>query len=250
MSHKRINRCQRPIAQRIIVRGTLILDTPTCLGSGDADSPTDLALLRDSVSDCGLLIGSSIAGALRNYLREYQHGYGIDEQKGDRATCLFGGTRRDPDGEQSPLIINDAISSTIPIVELRDGVEIEAITGTAKPGHKYDLELLAAGTEFPLSFELVIEKNKNQTEQQALINDLALALRGLEQHEIGIGMKKRRGVGIRRDPDIVQHEVETGCRGRLVAEGEGGGGAVGDEGETLRQPADRTATQSENVDRL
>lgn len=195
MSLERLNRNQRLIAKRIIVLGTLILDTPTCLGSGDADSPTDIALLRDSVSDCALLTGASIAGALRNYLRECQHGYGVEEQKGDRATTLFGGTRRDPDGEQSPLIINDAISSTIPIVELRDGVEIEPITGTAKPGHKYDLELLAAGTEFPLYFELLIEKNKAQTEQQALINDLALALRGLEHYEISLGMKKRRGFG-------------------------------------------------------
>ncbi|MCC3406028.1 MAG: hypothetical protein JGK17_10630 [Microcoleus sp. PH2017_10_PVI_O_A] len=190
-----LTRKQRYIIKRIVVRGTLILDTPTCLGSGDADSPTDLPLLRDSVSDHALLTGSSIAGALRNYLREHEHGYGVEEQNGDRATRLFGGTRRDPDGEQSPLIINNAISSTIPTVELRDGVEIEAITGTAKPRHKYDLELLAAGTKFPLYFELLLEKTKNQTEQQALINDLALALRGLEQHEIGIGMKKLRGFG-------------------------------------------------------
>lgn len=198
MSQERLNRNQHPIAQRIIVRGLLILNTPTCLGSGDADSPTDIALLRDSVSDRALLTGSSIAGALRNYLLEYQHGYGVEEQKGDRATTLFGGTRRDPEGEQSPLIINDAISSTIPTVELRDGVEIEPTTGTAKPGHKYDLELLAAGTEFSLYFELLIEKNKDQkdqTAQQALINDLALALRGLEEGEISIGMKKRRGFG-------------------------------------------------------
>ncbi|MEG3966237.1 RAMP superfamily CRISPR-associated protein [Microcoleus sp. T2B6] len=196
MTQERLKRCHRPIAQRIIVRGTLILDTPTCLGSGDAESPTDIALLRDSVSDCTLLTGASIAGALRNYLREYQHGYGVEEeQNGDRATNLFGGTRRDPEGEQSPLIVNDAISSTIPTVELRDGVEIELTTGTAKPGHKYDLELLAAGTEFPLYFELLIEKNKAQTEQQPLINCLALALEGLERGEIGIGMKKRRGFG-------------------------------------------------------
>ncbi|MEG3980485.1 RAMP superfamily CRISPR-associated protein [Microcoleus sp. T3B2] len=196
MTQERLKRCHRPIAQRIIVRGTLILDTPTCLGSGDAESPTDIALLRDSVSDCTLLTGASIAGALRNYLREYQHGYGVEEeQNGDRATNLFGGTRRDPEGEQSPLIVNDAISSTIPTVELRDGVEIEPTTGTAKPGHKYDLELLAAGTEFPLYFELLIEKNQAQTEQQPLINCLALALEGLERGEIGIGMKKRRGFG-------------------------------------------------------
>ena len=195
MSQERLNRNQHPIAKRIIVRGTLVLDTPTCLGSGDADSPTDLALLRDSVSDCALLTGASIAGALRNYLREYQGGYGVEEQKGDRATMLFGGTRRDPDGEKSPLIINDAISSKIPVVELRDGVAIESITGTAKKGQKYDLELLASGTEFQLGFELSIEKNLSQSQEQALINLLALALRGLEQGDISIGIKKRRGFG-------------------------------------------------------
>ena len=195
MSQERLNRNQHPIAKRIIVRGTLVLDTPTCLGSGDADSPTDLALLRDSVSDCALLTGASIAGALRNYLREYQGGYGVEEQKGDRATTLFGGTRRDPDGEKSPLIINDAISSNIPAVELRDGVAIESTTGTAKKGQKYDLELLAAETEFPLNFELSLEKNLSQSQQQVLINLLALALRGLEEGEISIGMKKRRGFG-------------------------------------------------------
>jgi len=195
MSQERLKRNQHPIAKRIIVRGTLVLDTPTCLGSGDADSPTDLALLRDSVSDCALLTGASIAGALRNYLREYQGGYGVEEQKGDRATTLFGGTRRDPDGEKSPLIINDAISSKIPAVELRDGVAIESTTGTAKKGQKYDLELLAAGTEFQIGFELSIEKNLSQSQEQALINLLALALRGLEQGDISIGMKKRRGFG-------------------------------------------------------
>ncbi|MGB7272812.1 MAG: RAMP superfamily CRISPR-associated protein [Geitlerinemataceae cyanobacterium] len=195
MSQERLNRHQRSIVQRIIVRGRLVLDTPTCLGSGDAESPTDLALLRDSISDRALLTGASIAGALRNYLRECEYGYGIEEQKNDRATTLFGGTRRDPDGEQSPLIIHDAISLDIPTVELRDGVEIDSTTGTAKKGQKYDLELLAAGTEFPLSFELLVEKGKQEAEQQKLVNCLALALQGLEKGEISLGMKKRRGFG-------------------------------------------------------
>ena len=141
------------------------------------------------------MTGASIAGALRNYLRECEYGYGIEEQKNDRATTLFGGTRRDPDGEQSPLIIHDAISLDIPTVELRDGVEIDSTTGTAKKGQKYDLELLAAGTEFPLSFELLVEKGKQEAEQQKLVNCLALALQGLEKGEISLGMKKRRGFG-------------------------------------------------------
>ena len=156
----------RRITKRIIIRGILVLDTPTCLGSGDADSPTDLPLLRDSISDRALLTGSSIAGALRNYLHEYEQGYGKSEISQGLATKLFGhlfryeGDEPKEEENQSPLIIDEAISSTIPVIELRDGVKIKSATGTAEDGAKYDLELLEAGTEFLLNFELLIEKDE------------------------------------------------------------------------------------------
>ena len=185
-------RKQRHITQRIIVRGLLILDTPTCLGSGNADSPTDLPLLMDSISDHALLTGSSIAGAVRNYLREHEHGYMANEQAHDLATLLFGGMRSDDDGNQSSLIIDDAISTKPIKAELRDGVKINSATGTAEDKAKYDLELLQAGTEFPLSFELLIDKNNDEA---TLLKALAIALQGLEKGEISLGMKKRRGFG-------------------------------------------------------
>ena len=193
-----LTRKQRYIIKRIIVRGTLILDTPTCLGSGDAESPTDLALLRDSISNHALLTGSSIAGALRNYLRERQHGYMANEQANDLATLLFGGMRSDDDGNQSPLIIDDAISTKPIKSELRDGVKIKSDTRTADDGAKYDLELLQAGTEFTLGFELSIERDNDEA---SLVKALAIALSGLEptngsnSGEISLGMKKRRGFG-------------------------------------------------------
>ena len=198
MSLERLKRHQRPIAKRIIVRGKLILDTPTCLGSGDADSPTDLALLRDSISNHALLTGSSIAGALRNYLREREHGYMASEQANDLATLLFGGMRSDDDGNPSPLIIDDAISTKPIQSELRDGVKINSVTRTAADKAKYDLELLQAGTEFSLCFELLIEK---EADEMLLLQGLAIALQGLEPKngsesgEISLGMKKRRGFG-------------------------------------------------------
>ena len=65
----RIKRNQREILRRIIVRGCLVLNSPTCLGSGDSDSPTDMPLLRDSISQCALLTGASVASSLSNYLR-------------------------------------------------------------------------------------------------------------------------------------------------------------------------------------
>ncbi|MUH00441.1 hypothetical protein F7734_52495 [Scytonema sp. UIC 10036] len=146
----------RNILKRVIIRGKLILDTPTCLGSGDVDSPLDLSLLRDSISNCALLTGSSIAGALRNYLREYTKGYNIKDIRHDIATTLFGDlffyenekdlseTRKIELREkenQSFLIINDAVSKTPIQVEIRDGVKIDNVTRTAANKAKYDMEL-------------------------------------------------------------------------------------------------------------
>lgn len=190
MSSERLkNRNQRHIIERIIVKGTLVLDTPTCLGSGDADGDTDLVLLRDSREDKALLMGSSIAGALRNYLREHENGYGGTEE-----SLLFGGLRSDEEGEQSPLIVNDALSREKIKAELRDGVKINSVTRTVELGFgaKYDLELLEAGTKFDLYFELLIDAEKNK---EQLVRELVIALQGLEHGEISIGMKKRRGFG-------------------------------------------------------
>lgn len=192
MSNQRLNRKHRVIIERIIVKGVLILDTPTCLGNGEADGPTDLMLLRDSITSKALLTGASLAGALRNYLHEYQFGYSQDEKIDSLSTSLFGAMRKDDDGEQSPLIIHDSISSNIPTVELRDGVKIDIKTGTAEKSAKYDLELLAAGTEFPLTFELLIEEKQDKNH---LLEGLKIILQGLENSEINLGIKKSRGFG-------------------------------------------------------
>jgi CRISPR/Cas system CSM-associated protein Csm3 (group 7 of RAMP superfamily) len=176
-------RNQRKIYKRIIIRGLLVLDTPTSLGSGDTDGNIDLQILRDSIEDKALLMGSSIAGALRNYLREYQNS---DE------FSLFGRLRTDENGDQSPLIINDAISINLIKAELRDGVKIDSITRTAESQGKYDMEFLEAGTKFPLCFELLIEK---ESDESSLLKGLAIALQGLEKGEISLGIKKHRGFG-------------------------------------------------------
>lgn len=194
----RLKRNQRRIVKRIIVYGKLVLETPTCFGSGDVESPTDMPVLRDSVSDCALLTGASLAGALRNYLWEYKNGYNqaldkpLDKSVKGLADLLFGGARSDDDGDQSPLIVEDSLSSSIPIIELRDGVKIASKTGTADGGAKYDLEFIAAGTEFKLGLELLIEQEHDEAQ---LCQALALALRGLENGEISMGTKKRRGFG-------------------------------------------------------
>lgn len=189
----------RSLTERVVVTGMLELVTPAHFGNGDADDATDLPLLLDETDGRALLTGASLAGALRNYLREWEQGY---EQRGEGMTAqLFGSARaeatnaRDNEpGDQSPLIVDDALSLTSihPLIELRDGVALDATTRTAVDGKKYDFELLAAGTKFALRFELLLDQGSQHQER---LRALALALAGLSKGEIRLGARKRRGFG-------------------------------------------------------
>ena len=99
--------------------------------------------------------------------------------------------RGDDEGDQSPLIVNDAVAESAGF-ELRDGVAIEADTRTAKDEAKFDIQLLPAGTTFPLRFELLVGKNDKKED---LRNALVTALHGLEERQITLGARKRRGFG-------------------------------------------------------
>ncbi len=191
---------QRSITERWLVIGALELQSPAHLGNGDADALTDMPLLLDEVSGKPLLTGSSLAGALRNYLRERQANYGqalpkpgeaeaIQRERNYLSSLLLGGYRGDDEGAQSPLIVFDAVGESAG-VELRDGVKIDPETRTAEDEKKFDLQLLAAGSTFPLRFELAVNKNGAE-----LLSALATALHGLEKGEITLGARKRRGFG-------------------------------------------------------
>jgi CRISPR/Cas system CSM-associated protein Csm3 (group 7 of RAMP superfamily) len=198
----------RGVTERIFIQGRLHLDTPAHFGGSETEGSTDMPLLYDTKENRRpLLTGASIAGALRNYLREYEKGYRWPEnQKAIEkswAEKLFGhlddqlgentNTRRQHASVQSWLIVDDALGEPPAAgdpTEIRDGVSIDPKTRTAEPGKKFDVELLSAGTTFTLSFELWLN-----AAEPGLLEALAIALRGLEQGEIGLGMRKRRGYG-------------------------------------------------------
>lgn len=192
MSEKRITgwRNPRSIIERVEVTGDLKLLTPAHFGGGDPDpfSNVHMVLLQDPLEGKALLPGASITGALRNYLREVSVGY--ENKEGQVVTDLLGGSKGDEEGRQSPLIVDDALAE-VKAIELRDGVRIDPATRTAAEGAKFDMELLSAGTTFPLHFELLIGEGQAET----LLKSLALALRGFETGEIKLGARKRRGLG-------------------------------------------------------
>ncbi len=188
---------------RIVIEGEMVLQTPAHLGNGDGaavDESVDMMLLLDPFAEAGgselpLLTGSSIAGALRGYLREREQGYFKSVTTGAHEALLFGGAKGRDDGEQSLLIIEDSIG-TNGRVELRDGVRIERKTRTAADHAKFDLQLWEAGAIFPLRFELAIDEQARENGVEKILRQmLATALAGLAGGEITLGARKRRGYG-------------------------------------------------------
>ncbi len=203
----------RKIRQQWIITGTLELLTPTHLSNGDEGHRVDLTLLTDPLDGRPLLTGASLAGALRNYVNEFTNNYihkkdlrsgetlwlensNNNGQSKTATELLFGAARQNDEGDQSPLIVYDALGKKESIqIERRDGVRIDPKTRTAADQAKFDLNLLAAGTQFDLRFELVLTEpmlaNRVKIEET-----LALALYGLQDEQISLGGRKRRGYGL------------------------------------------------------
>jgi len=184
----------RRIIARIVVEGDLILQTPAHFSNGDTDELTDMPLLVDPFDDkTPLLTGASIAGALRNYLREREHGYRQSAGRSSASALLFGSLKGDDEGEQSPLIVEDALGKPGTFgVEMRDGVGIDPKSRTARQDRLFDLQLWESGTTFSLRFELLIREGDDP---EALKRALATALTGFNDGSITLGARKRRGYG-------------------------------------------------------
>lgn len=212
-----MKRHTRSIRQRWRIEGTLELITPTHLSNGDTAFDVDMPLLQDPLEGRPLLTGASLAGALRNYVNEYLANYTLqkDKRSGERLWLekvdkqadkdkrrksqtekLFGAARRDEEGDQSRLIVDDALGQipTGQSVELRDGVRIDVRSRTAAEGAKYDMQLLPSGTTFDIGFELLITEPM-VNELVHVLETLALALYGLQSGQIHLGGRKRRGFG-------------------------------------------------------
>lgn len=182
------NQSKRCPVARWVIQCNLKLETAACFGGEDDEGRVDLPVNRDMTSGRFLLMGSSIAGALRSTIEDLRAGY----RKTVDGYSLFGGGHTDPYGDQSPLYVFDSLGPENSASAIRDGVAIDPETGTAEDHAKFDYEVIPAGTIFPLRFELFVVKENSE---QALIDELADVLRKLEEAEIPLGMKKTRGLG-------------------------------------------------------
>jgi CRISPR/Cas system CSM-associated protein Csm3 (group 7 of RAMP superfamily) len=192
----------REIAQRIIASGELVLTAPAHFGGG-LDDARDMSLALDALEEKPAIWGTSLAGALRTFARTRLLGFAqVDDEDYKKSAedpahiinQVFGNAD-DEQGNASWLVVNDALAEQHAI-EYRDMVDIDPATRTAVDQHKFDAELIAAGTRFPLRLELLIPQSEIEADGGERFKQVfALILQGLQNGDVALGAKKSRGWG-------------------------------------------------------
>ena len=199
----------RKINSRLRIYGTLQAETPLHVGGYGVDVDTDLPLARNGKNQL-YVSGTSITGVLRawcerNFIKLDENGNPEKDKEGkikpqEIITEIFGfqekdktkvGTKADK-SHASFVLIEDAIV-TLPKglqTEIRDGVGINRIYGTAADKSKFDRAILPKGSK--LKFEMTVEIDKNEAETKAIFGHLLTAL---TKEEIRFGASKTRGLG-------------------------------------------------------
>lgn len=163
---KRIRRKRRMSNAEIIkgfkVTGTLQMESPLLIGSGENDNVIDIQVLKTK-EGTAFIPGTSFAGVLRDFA------IGKDEKI---AEALFGKITREKaknntaersaiekllENVQSAIRINDVMLENAEVI-VRDGVKINEFTGIAENGAKYDYEVVERGAKGEFSFTVEIRK--------------------------------------------------------------------------------------------
>lgn len=200
----------RKINSRLIIKGNLEAKTPLHVGGYGVDVDTDLPLSRNGKGEF-YVPGTSLTGVLRtwcerSFIQFDENGNPRKDKQGrnipqEIIKAIFGfqetdknkvGTNQDK-SHASFVLIEDA-KVTLPKglqTEIRDGVGIDRIYGTAADKSKFDRAILPKGSQ--LEFEMTVEIQKDEAQTKAIIGHLLLAL---ENEEIRFGASKTRGLGL------------------------------------------------------
>lgn len=183
----------RKISSRLRISGTLQAATPLHVGGYGVDVDTDLPLARNGKNQL-YIPGTSITGVLRAWCeRSFTE---KDDKGNDLIGEIFGPKRRPgiEGGHASFVLIEDVKIKDAGkvLTEIRDGVGIDRIYGTAADKSKFDRAILPKGTK--LEFEMIVEiaKNSDETKTKAVFGHL---LEALQNQKIRFGASKTRGFG-------------------------------------------------------
>ena len=199
------------VVRRLYAYGKWKLDSVAHFG-GDETGVADMCLLQDAEGQ-PFIPGTSIAGAARSFLaRQSEPWTEYKEEKESRELKrLFGGA--DEGDTMSALIVADAHCEQV-TTSIRDGVRVNAQSGSAAAGAKFDVEVVEHGTEFELRFECVI---RHGDDSDALAELFLALLYGFQEGNIRLGARTRRGYGHGKVASWEIRDLQMNNRGDVLA---------------------------------
>ncbi len=126
--------------------------TPLKIGNGK----DELDLLIDKNTQKPIILGSSIAGAVKNYL--------VDLNLKDDVNKYLGKEDESDKDRESKIYIADAYGNEFKL-STRTGIKRSYKYGTSEDKKKYDIDFIDSDTEFELNFKL-FSKDKNELEAE------------------------------------------------------------------------------------
>lgn len=182
------------IKEKIYYYVQMELKSPLSVGNGN-DFLTDHDCVRNG-NGYVFIPATSLAGIFSHYLNEEQRKLFAPMKNGEYL--------------QSPYFISDASvcydnSDNIVKTSIRDGVKLLE-NKTAEKSAKYDFEVVETGTKFDFRIELTI-RDKDSSEEMKNIVDVLL--NGLNNGEILIGLKSKRGYGKVKIVDVKSKSFEA-----------------------------------------
>ena len=179
---------------KVVYTGTLQLDSPLLIGSGTETrkNEADIHVLKDKL-ERPFIPGTSLAGVLRSWLAD------TDAETADKLFGFVTKNKNSMNDVQSAVSLLDVTLEDSKVV-VRDGVSIDAYTGTGLDGKKYDYEAVERGARGTFAMVLTLREyhSKNIPDLDVLTEKIADKLcAGLRS-----GALTTKGFGVVRVPDI------------------------------------------------
>lgn len=156
---------------------SLVNITPLKIGNGKEE----LDLLIDKNTGNPLILGSSIAGAVKSYLIDIGYEKEVDELLGSENNI----------GIDSKIYISDSYGDNFKIKN-RTGIRKDYEYGTSLKAAKYDIDFIDMGTDFEFKFKLFAENDDELTKEDKLINAI---IAGFKSGNLRLGANKMSGFG-------------------------------------------------------
>lgn len=153
--------------------------TPLKIGNGK----DELDLLIDKNTQKPIILGSSIAGAVKNYL--------IDLKLKDGVNKYLGKEDESKDERESKIYISDAYGNEFKL-STRTGIKRSYKYGTSEKDAKYDMNFIDIDTGFELNFKLFAKNEEELKDEDELIKNV---IEGFKGGNLRLGANKMSGFG-------------------------------------------------------